>query len=304
MELRQLEYFVAVAEEANFTRAAGRVHISQSGVSAQIRQLERDLGAVLFDRSGRTATLTDAGRAALEPARSVLAGMEAVRGAVDDVTAVLRGSLTIGMPAACTITGLFDALAAFHRAHPTIEMTLVEDTSEHLVDGLMAGRIDLALVATAARAPVGLDHLTIISERIVAAVPFGHRLGTRHRVTLQDLAAEPIICMPSGTGIRAVFDQTCRAHGVRPTIALQASAPDSIADLAMRGLGVAILTESIARGYADHLRPLAIREATTAAVLAVSWATEPGPALAALVAHCRAAFGPATQGRSGNEERT
>src|SRR6185437_608964 len=102
MELRQLEYFVAVAEEANFTRAAERVRISQSGVSAQIRQLERELGARLFDRSGRTATLTAAGEAALDPARAVLASMNSVRQAVDGVTALVRGRLAIGMVTACT----------------------------------------------------------------------------------------------------------------------------------------------------------------------------------------------------------
>ena len=89
--MRQLEYFVAVAEEANFTRAAQRVHISQSGVSAQVRQLEHDLGATLIDRSGRTATLTAAGAAALPHARAVLASAGAVRQAVDEVNGLIRG---------------------------------------------------------------------------------------------------------------------------------------------------------------------------------------------------------------------
>src|SRR5476651_2161274 len=113
MELRQLEYFVAVAEEGNFTRAAERVHISQSGVSAQIRRLERDLGATLIDRSGRAATLTTAGAAALEHARAILASVNAVRAAVDDVSGLLRGRLVVGMVTGCTVTPLFDALAAF-----------------------------------------------------------------------------------------------------------------------------------------------------------------------------------------------
>ena len=121
MELRQLEYFVAVAEEANFTRAAERVHISQSGVSAQVRQLERDLGAELLDRSSRTATLTPAGAAALGPARAALAAAEAVRHAVDDVNGLYRGRLDVGMVTACTLAPLFDGLAAFHRAHPGVE---------------------------------------------------------------------------------------------------------------------------------------------------------------------------------------
>src|SRR4051794_28142302 len=114
MELRQLEYFVAVAEEANFTRAAERVHISQSGVSAQIRQLERELGTDLIDRSNRTAALTPAGEAALTPARAALAAAAAVRHAVDDVNELVRGHLVVGMVTACTVAPLFDALSTFH----------------------------------------------------------------------------------------------------------------------------------------------------------------------------------------------
>ncbi|HEY5014088.1 MAG TPA: LysR family transcriptional regulator, partial [Acidimicrobiia bacterium] len=149
MELRQLEYFVAVAEEANFTRAAERVHISQSGVSAQIRQLEHELGATLIDRSGRVATLTTAGVAALEHARVALASVAAVRDAVDDVTGVIRGRLVVGMVTACTVAPLFDALAAFHAAHPGVAIALFEDNSDRLVDSVRAGTTNLALIGAA-----------------------------------------------------------------------------------------------------------------------------------------------------------
>src|SRR4051812_40147525 len=101
MELRQLEYFVAVAEEANFTRAAARVHISQSGVSAQIRTLETELGAALFDRSGRVARLTEAGAAALPYARAALEAAADLRQSIDDVQGLLRGQLVVGMVTGC-----------------------------------------------------------------------------------------------------------------------------------------------------------------------------------------------------------
>ena len=146
MQLRQLEYFVAVAEEANFTRAAARVHVSQSGISAQIRQLENDLGAPLFDRSTRVAALTVAGEAALAHARAALAAARAVRDAVDDVNQLVRGRLEVGMVTACTVTPLFDALSSFHRAHPGIDVSLREDNSDRLVDDVRAGAVDLALV--------------------------------------------------------------------------------------------------------------------------------------------------------------
>src|SRR4051794_6135266 len=117
MDLRQLEYFVAVAEEANFTRAADRVHITQSGVSAQIRQFERELGTDLFDRSARMVRLTPAGAAALPHARAALAEAAAIRTACDHVTGLVRGKLRLGMVTGCTVTPLFDALAWFHRRY-------------------------------------------------------------------------------------------------------------------------------------------------------------------------------------------
>ena len=295
MELRQLEYFVAVAEEANFTRAAERVHISQSGVSAQIRQLERDLGATLIDRSGRTATLTTAGAAALEHARAALASADAVRQAVDEVSGLIRGRLVVGMVTACTITGLFDALAAFRLAHPGIEITLIEDNSAKLIESVRTGAADLALIGTAGTAPDGLEALPIISERLVAAVPTGHPLAKRRRATLAEISAYPIVSMPAGTGIRTVFDQACAAEGIQPDIALQASAAAAIADLAIRGLGIAILSESMVANDDERLKALALDDIKTPALLALIWRTTNSPALRELLKHARRAFNPQEQ---------
>ncbi|MEU3504183.1 LysR family transcriptional regulator [Streptomyces hundungensis] len=291
MDLRQLEYFVAVAEERNFTRAAERVHISQSGVSAQIRQLERELGAELFDRSARTAALTTAGKAALDHARAALAAAGAVRQAVGEVTELIRGRLSIGMVIGCTVTPLFDALAAFHRAHPGVEISLVEDHSDRLVDGVRASTLDLALIGAPTAAHEGLDALTIIEERLVAAVPAEHPLARQDRVTLSDLCAYPIVCMPPGTGLRAVFDWVCAAQSLHPTIALQAGAADAIADLAARGLGVAVLSESMAAHYRDRLTARLIDDAETPAFLSLVWKDSPSPAVRAFLAHGRRAFG-------------
>ena len=287
VELRQLEYFVAVAEEANFTRAAERVHISQSGISAQVRRLEQQLGAELIDRSARSATLTPAGAAALEHARAAIAAAGAVRQAVDEVTGLLRGRLVIGMVTACTVRPLFDALSAFHAAHPGVELSLLEDASDRLIERVRSGRTDLALTGVAAM-PAGLEGFPVISERLVAAVPTDHPLARRKRVTLADIAAHPLICMPEGTGIRTVFDRGCAARGARPDIALEASAPSAVADLAARGLGVAILTASMVDGHA--LRWLAIADLDTPALLALVWKDPDAPALRQLVRHCRTTF--------------
>jgi len=291
MELRQLEYFVAVAEEANFTRAAKRVHISQSGVSAQIRQLERDLGVTLIDRSGRTATLTTAGEAALEHARAALTSVKAVRQAVNEVDGLIRGQLVVGMVTACTVTPLFDTLSAFHRDHPGVAITLVEGSSDRLIESVRTGSTDLALVGSAGSAPPGVDGLPVVIERLVAAVPVGHPLSARRWVTLADISTCPVICLPVGTGVRAVFDQACAAHGLRPDIALQASAPDAIADLAIRGLGIAILSESMTAKHGGRLTGVPISDIETPAVLALIWTRMQSPALRELLKHSRDVFG-------------
>ncbi|GAB3671204.1 LysR family transcriptional regulator [Saccharopolyspora tripterygii] len=286
MDLRQLEYFVAVAEERNFTRAAQRVHISQSGVSAQIRRLEKELGAELFDRSARSAELTVAGEAALAHARTALAAAASVGQAVGEITGLLRGNLSIGMVIGCTVTPLFDALAAFHRAHPGVKLSLREDNSDRLVDDVRSGTLDLALIGTGTE-PDDLEFLTVISEPLVAAVPSGHELTGP--VTLHDLAAHPVICMPPGTGLRAVFDRACAARGVEPVIALQASAAEAIADLSLRGLGIAILSESM---VAEHpgLTALPLADATGPALLALAWRPGTNSAARELITYCRTAF--------------
>jgi DNA-binding transcriptional LysR family regulator len=288
MELRQLEYFVAVAEEESFTRASDRVHISQPGVSAQVRRLERELGAPLLDRTGRRATLTAAGAAAVGPARAVLAAAEAVRRAVDDVNGLIRGRLIVGMVTGCTITPLFDALAGFRHAHPGVEVALLEDDSARLADGVRDGAIDLALIGTADDAVAGLEMLTIVREPLVGAVPTGHPLPDSAR--LAELVAHPVLCLPQGTGIRAAFDRACAERGLAPDVVLQASAPDALADLAARGLGVAVLSASMLDGDA-RLRPVAIADGPVDSALAFVWRAEHSPAVRALRARAREAFG-------------
>ena len=297
VELRQLEYVVAVAEEATFTRAAERVHISQSGVSAQVKRLEHELGAVLFDRSGRTATLTAAGAALLPYARAALASAVAARKAVDDVNGLVRGRLVVGMVNGCTVTPLFDALAAFRRAHPGIELSLHEDNSDLLVDGVRTGLTDLALIGAAGAVPAGVDGFAVITEPLVAAVPTGHPLASRVDVSLADVTAYPIVCLPEGTGIRTAFDAACAAGGLKPDIALQAGAPRAVTGLAARGLGVAVLSDSmIDEGPLTKVR---LTDAGPPAILAVVWSRTPSPALRRLVDHVRQALDPGPAGRHG-----
>jgi DNA-binding transcriptional LysR family regulator len=289
MELRQLKYFLAVAEEGGFTRAAARVHVSQPGISAQIRQLENDLGVILIDRSGRGAGLTAVGEVAFDHAHAVLAAVESLRQAVDEMKGLVRGRLVVGMVTACTVAPLFAALASFHRAHPGVEISLVEDDSAKLVEYVREGAVDLALIGAAGRAPEDLDGQLVISEAIVAGVPAGHPLAGKDGVTLAQLSVYSVICLPKGTGIRAVLDQASAARGLTLTVALQAGAPGAVMHLAELELGVAVLSESMLAGH-PQLRTVPIVDADIAAVLALVAAPTKSPALRELLAHCRESF--------------
>ena len=288
MELRQLEYLVAVAEEASFTRAAERVRISQSGVSAQVRELERDLGATLVDRGSRVATLTDAGQAAVRHAREVLAAVAALRQAVNQVSGLLSGTLTVGMITGCTVTGLFEALAAFHGAHPGVTITLLEEDSAALAERVRAGAADVALIGAPAAETPALPSLPVTTERLVAAT---HHFPERIPLTLPALAGSPLICMPTGTEIRSVFDEACAARGLRLDIALEVSAPGTAADLAARGLGVAILSESMAAAH-PGLEARIIEDVDMPALLTLVWRPAPSPAAEEFLRCCRDAFSP------------
>ena len=257
MELRQLEYFVAVAAEANFTRAAQRLHVAQPAVSAQIQKLERELGQPLFDRSKRTVRLTAAGEAVLPCARAALAAVADIRGAVDELTGLLSGTVTIGTVTShdLDVAGL---LADFHAVHPGVEITLGTDNSDVLIDHLRSGALDLAIVSVGSEErPDGLDVEVVTDQAIDAAVCHDDELAGESNVELAALAHRALIALPVGTGIRTRLDQACAAVGVSPRIAFEAPTPTAVAELAERGLGVAILPSAFARSR-PGLHPIAI----------------------------------------------
>jgi DNA-binding transcriptional LysR family regulator len=285
MELRQLEYFVAVAENASFTRAAERLHVAQPGVSAQIRLLERELGQDLFERSHRAIRLTQVGAAVLEYARAALRATSGARIIVDELTGLLRGRVSVGMVVACSSLDLTDLLAEFHRRHPGVEIELGEAHSHALLASLAAGELDLAFVALGPPMPLGIETHLIVDEPVVAAVAVGDPLAGARRVRLDVLRERALIGMPEGTGLRAVIDSACAAAGFRPRFALEASNLGTVAQLAARGLGLALLPESVATSLGRRLRALPLEGATLRGQLALAWRKDgnANPAARALI---------------------
>jgi len=255
MELRQLEYFVAVVEERSFTRAAQRERVAQPAISAQVQRLERQVGQLLLDRSSRDVRLTQAGAALLPHAKAALAAIRDAQLAVDEVTDLVRGSVAIG-----TVTlhpvDIARLMADFHADYPAVEITLATDNSDVLIDRLGDGGLDVAIVSIGVdEDPPGLGYAVITDEAIEAAVVPRHPLARRKTLPLAELCEHPIISLPVGTGLRSRLDAACAAAGLQPRIAFEATSPVELAELARHGLGVAILPQSMARSRAD-LHPM------------------------------------------------
>ena len=290
MELRQLEYFVAVADERNFTRAAAKLHVTQPGVSAQIRQLERELGHPLLDRSGRVAALTEVGEAVLPFARAALGAVAGARLAVDELSGLLRGHVAVGMVSQCASLDIPEMLAGFHRLHPAIEITLAEGSSDHLTEGVRSGMYDLAFIGLGPVSPRGLALQVVADEPIVAAVAADSDLSGTSSAPLTALADRPLISLPAGTGLRACVDAAYASCGLRPRMGFEASDPRTLARLAARGLGLAFIPASAARVDGDGLHVITVSDPPMRGRLALTWRTE-GPAsqaARALIAHARA----------------
>ena len=176
MELRQLEYLAAVARERNFTRAAEQLLVSQPGISAQIRRLERELGQQLLDRSGRAVRLTAAGEAVLPLASAALDAVDGIRAAVSELTGLLRGRAALGTVTSPNVD-LPAILADFHHRHPQVEIALSEENTADLLDGIRDGRLDGAIMSIGEVAPPGLQLQVIVDQALVAAVGLDHELA-------------------------------------------------------------------------------------------------------------------------------
>jgi DNA-binding transcriptional LysR family regulator len=286
MELHQLEYFVAVAEEASFTRAAARIHVAQPGVSAQVRRLEAELGQQLLDRSGRSVRLTEVGAAVLPFARAALDAVQGARLTVDQLAGLVRGQVMIGMVSGCALPDLAALLAAFHGRYPGVAITLTEDGSDRLVELLCHGRLDLAVIGTAGPAVTGLETRVLLEDTLVAAVSPADPLSRRQKLTVAELAEQPLICLPRGTGVRAALDAGCAAAEVEPRVVLEASALPMVARLAATGLGVAVLPTSAAPPDTLHALQLSPQLSSR---LELAWnpPAAGSPASRALIEHAR-----------------
>lgn len=271
MEMRQLQYFVAVAEDLNFTRAAARVHVAQPAVSQQIARLEHELGQELFDRSRRRIRLTAAGELFLPFARESLETAARGRDAVAGLAGVLAGPLSVG-----TIQSpppaLLEELAAFHREHPRVEISLRTGSPQYLAEQVAKGALDAALLGvTGQPLPAAVATADYATEPIVALVAPGHALAGRSWIALATLRDQPLATLTAGSGLRTVLEAACTKAGFKPLIHAETDDINLLIDLAAHRLGVALIPAvGPAHARAD-LVTLAVRRPELARRTALAW---------------------------------
>ena len=249
MELRHLRYFLAIAEEGNFTRAAARLGIGQPPLSQQIKDLETEVGAQLFHRVPHGAELTEAGKAFLarvkgipaQTADAVRAAQRAARGET--------GRLSLGFTGTAALNPIVPAcIREFRRAYPAVEMRLEEANSVALIAGLLDGRLDVAVLRPSESDPPELDYLTLAVEPLIAVLPAAHPATTSgHSIDLASLRDDPLILTPRAIGI-SLHDTAlaaCRNAGFEPTLGQPAPQIASILSLVAAEQGVSLVPDSI-----------------------------------------------------------
>jgi DNA-binding transcriptional LysR family regulator len=250
MDLRQLEYFVTVAAEQNFTRAAARLHIVQSGLSAAIRALEQELGAALFIRTTRRVEVTPTGRAFLAEANRVLAAAAAARQVVDDMRGMQRGTLSIGMiQGLAPLLNIADLLGRFSAACPHVEIRLTTGGSAPLIEGVRAGELDVAFTQFVGSTPPGVSAWMLACEPLVAVCRQGHWLTDRKQVALPDLIEEPFVDLHPDWGTRQLIDQSFDASRLARRTAFEVNDLPTQLDLVEHGLGIALVPAAVIDEY-------------------------------------------------------
>jgi DNA-binding transcriptional LysR family regulator len=293
MDLRQLRYLVALAEETNFTRAAAREHIAQPALSQQIRRLEDEVGLPLVERSTRHVRITHAGHVLVARARRILGEVEAARAELLGIRGLESGHVTVGTMHTMGPVDVSLALAIFHQRHPAIELTVREQSSEELAQMLRDDELDLAFLSVTERVEShGLALHQLVSEELVVLLPPGHRRAGRRKLRMAELRDEEFISYREGARLRELLMSAGHHAGFQPQIKLESNESERIRRLVARGMGVAILPRSDAAAPGAEVAVVALTDPPLSRDITLAWrqGRRHPPAVAEFLALARATF--------------
>ena len=289
MELRQLRYFVAVAEELHFRRAAERLHISQPPLSQQIRALEDELGFALLERTRRRVQLTPAGEAFLRDARAILGELEGAVATARRIDAGQTGRLRIGFVGSALLSIVPGTVERFRSSRPGVAIELRERSTVDQLRAVSAGVIDVGLVRPPIEDEAGLRAETVLRERTIAALPAGHALASSNRVSMRRLAAEPLVLFPraQAPGFHDLLIGALAGTGAGPHVIQYAPEMLTIIGLVAAGTGVSLVPASVSRLALDGVAYRPVTAAPRSELAAITRADDDSALVRAFVAEAK-----------------
>lgn len=270
MELYQLTYFLEVARQKNFTRAAERLNLAQPALSQQMKNLEAELGTPLFVRGRKGTRLTPAGETLLPRAAGLIAQAEAARHAVAEVAGLRGGRLTVASIPTVSSSWLPDLIQRFLRLHPAVEIRLLERSSEGVAELVGTQQAELGFI----QLPVSQDQFeqrVVLTERFVLLLPASHRLARQRGIRLRDLAAEPFVFYKGRARDSALA--ACREAGFEPRVACETGELETVRALVAAGLGLAIVPQLGARTLARSVVTVPLVRPTLERQIGLIWST-------------------------------
>lgn len=244
LDIRQLSYLLEIAKHQNITKAAETLHMTQPTLSKIVKAMEEELGVTLFDRSGKTVKLTDAGEAAVVQIQSVLQAFEGLHTALGDVVQLKKGMIRIGLPPVIGSVFFPRILAGFRAKHPHIEFDLVEEGANKVESLLLEGSLDMGVVVSPVD-PDRFDALPFLSQQLTLVIHESHPLAARPSVRLEELRDEPFVLFPRGFAVRRHVMRACRDLGFEPAIVYESSQWDLLAEMVAARVGVSIIPQAI-----------------------------------------------------------
>ena len=242
MEIHQLRYFVAVAEEGSFSRAAAREHVAQPSLSQQIQKLEAEMDQRLFDRLSRSVVVTEAGKCLLEYARKILIEIAEARRCLDDLKHDIAGRLTIGAIPTMAPYVLPKLIGKFQTRYPKVDLEILEDTTESLALRLEDGTLDIAIMSTCQQSPT-LERHPLGKEALLVLLPNQHRLAKKKKISWSDLKSEKFLLLHEVHCLSAQVCQLLATHNLRPELALRGAQLATIAQMVATGMGVSLVPQ-------------------------------------------------------------
>lgn len=258
MELRQLQYFLKVAQKEHVTRAAEEMHVAQSAVSRQIRQLEEELGVELFMQKGRNLHLTPVGQLFRKRVERILGDLDRSVAEIHEFLDPESGEIRIGFPHSLGTRLIPSIVAEFRLHYPNVKFRFKQGMYPSLIKDVMSGEVDLAFISPC---PESGDHIrgdVVLTEELFAILPPGHHLAEEETIRLQQLREEQFVLFSQGYSLRPIVWQACLKAGFEPKIAFEGGETDTIRGLVAAGMGVSLLPE-MALMNACGLQPACVR---------------------------------------------